>query len=136
LNGNAVSWVSKKQTTVALSSAEAEYMAISATVQEIKWISQLMEELGLNTVKPSTLYCDNQAAIAISNNDVHHARTKHIDIRHHYVRDAIKAKEIDIKWISTNNQLADIFTKPLPRQSFERLRQVLLGSGTSTEDGI
>jgi hypothetical protein len=136
VNGSVVSWVSKKQATVALSSAEAEYMAVSAAVQEVKWISQLLKELGINVKKPAQLYCDNQAAIAISNNDVHHARTKHIDIRHHYVRDAVKEKEIEIKWIRSSNQLADIFTKPLSRQPFMRLRQSLIGNTESIQSDI
>ena len=122
-----VSWVSKKQSTISLSSAEAEYMAISSTVQEIKWIRQLLNELYIcYQNEPTILNIDNQAAIAISENDVHHARTKHIDIRHHFVRESIKNKEIQLKWVNTQNQLADIFTKGLLRIRFNYLRQLLL----------
>ena len=126
LNGSVVSWVSKKQSTIALSSAEAEYMAISATMQEIKWIEQLLKELKVNTSRTAQLFCDNQAAIAISQNDVHHARTKHIDIRHHYIREAIQKKEVQLSWIRSEDQLADIFTKALPIHAFQKLRMPLL----------
>ena len=121
-----VSWVSKKQSTISLSSAEAEYMAISSTTQEIKWIRQLLNELHIcYQQEPTILNIDNQAAIAISENDVHHARTKHIDIRHHFVREAIKNKEIQLKWVSTHDQLADIFTKGLLKVRFHYLRQLI-----------
>ena len=122
-----VSWVSKKQSTVSLSSAEAEYMAISSSIQEIKWIRQLLNELYIfNQSEPSLLNIDNQAAIAISENDVHHARTKHIDIRHHFIRDSIKNKEVQLKWINTQAQLADIFTKALMTVRFSYLRNIIL----------
>ena len=100
-------------------------MVISATVQEIKWVTQLLEELEVKEVKPVELYCDNQAAIAISNNDVHHGRTKHIDIKHHYTRDTVKEKLVHLQWISNNEQLADIFTKPLSTQGFKRFREAV-----------
>jgi ribonuclease HI len=133
LNGSVVSWVSKKQATIALSSAEAEYMAISAAMQEIKWIEQLLTELNVKVTRTAQLFCDNQAAIAISQNDVHHARTKHIDIRHHYIREAIHKKEVNLSWIRSEDQLADIFTKALPRQVFQRLRIRLLVSNAQTQ---
>ena len=121
-----VSWASKKQSTVSLSSAEAEYMAISSSLQEIKWIRQLLNELYIvNQGEPSVLNIDNQAAITISQNDVDHSRTKHIDIRHHFIRDSIKNKEVQVKWISTHGQLADIFTKPLMKVRFNYLRNIL-----------
>jgi hypothetical protein len=126
INGSVVSWLSKKQPTVALSTAEAEYMAISATIQEVNWISQLLSELDLNVKSTAKLFCDNQAAIAISTNDINHSRTKHIDIRHHYIRDAIKNKQIDLAWISTDKQMADILTKPLSRIQFSKHRDTLM----------
>jgi Reverse transcriptase (RNA-dependent DNA polymerase) len=126
INGSVVSWLSKKQSTVALSTAEAEYMAISATVQEVNWIKQLLVELELPVKLPVKLLCDNQAAIQISTNDVNHSRTKHIDIRHHFVRESVKNKEVDLSWIATDKQLADILTKPLSRSRFEVLRSKLM----------
>jgi hypothetical protein len=126
INGNVVSWVSKRQQTVALSTAEAEYMAISAVLQEVKWIKQLLKELNLPLKSPIQLFCDNQAAIAISKNDVNHARTKHIDIRHHYIREATKEREVELSWIETNNQLADILTKSLSGRTFIHFRNKLM----------
>jgi hypothetical protein len=126
INGSVVGWTSKKQATVALSTAEAEYMAISATVQEVKWISQLLMELEFPMKLPIKLFSDNQAAISISTNDINHSRTKHIDIRHHYIRDAIKNKEVELSWVDTNNQVADILTKPLAISQFDTLRSKLM----------
>jgi transposase InsO family protein len=121
-----VSWVSKKQSTVSLSTAEAEYMSISSALQEMKWITQFLSEINYTQSSIPILYCDNQAAIAISKNDVNHSRTKHIDIRHHYIREAIQNHELDIKWIESEKQLADINTKALGRNTFERLRQKIM----------
>jgi ribosomal protein L12E/L44/L45/RPP1/RPP2 len=122
INKCVVSWMSKKQNTVALSTAEAEYMAISAAVQEIKWVRQLLDELSFTQSEPSLLLSDNQAAIAISENDVHHNRTKHIDIRHHFVREQIKNKVIQLKWVPSDIQLADLLTKGLSKVKFTQLR--------------
>jgi hypothetical protein len=101
-------------------------MAISSTIQEVKWISQLLLELEFPVKLPVKLLCDNQAAIAISTNDVNHNRTKHIDIRHHYIREAIKNKQVDLSWISTDKQVADILTKPLAKRQFNILREGLM----------
>jgi hypothetical protein len=126
VNDCLVSWISKKQRTVALSSAESEYMAISAALQEIKWINQLLEELTFKQQSPTKLFSDSQAAIAISGNDINHNRTKHIDIRHHFIRDAIKGKEVELEWVQTAEQEADILTKALGRIQFERLREKIM----------
>jgi ribonuclease HI len=127
INDCAVSWSSKKQPTVALSTAEAEYMAISYAVQEVKWITQVLAELNYKQKEPVILYSDNQAAIAISENDVNHSRSKHIDIRHHYVRETIKQKLIKMEWVATAEQIADIHTKPLGGTIFKELRDKVMG---------
>jgi len=133
LSGSVISWTSKRQSAVALSSCEAEYYAISAAVAEIKWIRQFLEEvlrhdkqLQQSRVVTRGLV-DNQSAMSISKNDVHHNRTKHIDIRHHFVRDAITDGIISLKYIPTEDQLADILTKGLGRVAFQRLRDQLMG---------
>ena len=126
INECVINWISKKQSTVALSTAEAEYMSISAAIQEVIWINQLMNELGFNVIKPMIVYSDNQSAIAMSNNDVHHNRTKHIDIRHHFIRDIIKQGNVTLDWISTQDQVADILTKPLVSTLFEKLRNQIM----------
>ena len=145
INGNVVSWGVKKQPTIALSTAEAEYMAISLTVQEALWIKQLLKEMKFGIYNTSTttssdmiqqlqfipqhaitLWCDNQAAISISKNDVHHHRTKHIDIRHHFVRDAVASQHVAITWIPSEKQVADILTKALGPIPFTRLRNEIV----------
>jgi hypothetical protein len=126
INGCTISWLSKKQGTVALSTAEAEYMSISSLVQELKWFHQVLTELEIPHTIPMRIYTDNQAAKAISENDLHHQRTKHIDLRHHFVRDAVAAGEVKIEWIQSENQLADVFTKGLNKQTYKRLTQSIM----------
>jgi hypothetical protein len=128
INGCIVSYSSKIQKTVSLSSAEAEYYAISVTVQELLWIGQVLRELMMDTVQLETplLWCDNRAAIAISNNDIHHDRTKHIDIRHHFIREEVNQKRLKIEWISTKEQVADIMTKPLGVAPFQEFRDKIV----------
>jgi hypothetical protein len=126
LNGNTISWLTRKQKTISLSTAEAEYMAIGEAAKEITWINQLLTEMfdisNSNKIhKEITLYGDNQAALLISKNDVYHDRTKHIDIRHHFVRECLQQGLFKIKWIATENQLADIFTKGLSSIQFNKL---------------
>lgn len=126
INNCVVHWGSKKQDTVSLSSAEAEYMSICSTVTELKWFTSLLNELQVLTNPTPILYCDNQSAIAISQNDKFHNRTKHIDIRHHFIRDAIKNKEVELKWIESKEQDADILTKSLAKPIFEKLRSRIM----------
>ena len=126
INDCLVNWVSKKQSTVSLSSAEAEYMSISTTIQEMKWIRSLLNELNILSDDVPILFYDNQSAIAISENDKFHNRTKHIDIRHHYIRETIKNKEVELKWIESEEQDADILTKSLAKPLFEKLRSRIM----------
>jgi hypothetical protein len=126
INGNLIDWQSKKQSTVALSSTEAEYMAISEVTKEIMWLRSILAELHISVVTPTVIYVDNQSAIKISENDISHARTKHIDIRHHFIRDTINSGVIKLQWISTNDQLADIFTKALPIPRYTSIRDRLV----------
>ena len=116
VGGNVVDWLCNKQQTPALSSCEAEYIATGATVQSMMWINSLLQEMGLRTVleeMPLRVHNDNQSAIAICKNDVLHDRVRHIDIKHHFIRDLIENKNLTIDWIPTADQVADIFTKPL-----------------------
>jgi hypothetical protein len=112
-----VSWSSKKQTFVALSTAEAEYVAAGQCCAQLLWMRQTLRNLGYNLSKVPLL-CDNESAIRLVDNPVKHSRTKHIDIRHHFLRDPQQRGDIDIYHISTENQLADIFTKPLDEKRF------------------
>ncbi|KAL0332223.1 UNVERIFIED_CONTAM: Retrovirus-related Pol polyprotein from transposon TNT 1-94 [Sesamum calycinum] len=115
------SWASKKQATVAQSSAEAEYIAAAATSNHAIWLRRILEDIGEKQEEPTTIYCDNKSAIAITKNPVQHSRTKHIDIKYHSLRETTRG-EIELKYCSTEEQLADIFTKALPRNKFEELR--------------
>ena len=127
LHGSAIAWVSKKQATVALSTAEAEYMAMSVALQEVKWLLQLLEELGVVVAMPVPMFSDNQAAISLSSaSAVPHARTKHIDLRHHFVRESVRAGQLAIRWIAGSDQMADVMTKGLSKQQHKKLTDKIM----------
>jgi hypothetical protein len=126
LNGDPVSWSSKKQRVVALSTCEAELYAESAAIQEVLWLRGLMEELGLHTLTGSTVYGDNQSTIAVSENGVKGERTKHVDVKYHFVTEAVERGVITLRWVPTAQQQADIFTKALAAPIFRQLRQQLM----------
>jgi hypothetical protein len=130
IGNNTVSWATKKQTTVALSTAEAEYMAIAAVLQEVIWIKSILcEILGQNSVSQTpTVYTDNQAARSISRDDAFHQRTKHIDIKHHFIRQHVRDGTALVIWTPSNKQTADILTKPLGSVKFLLFQQALLNS--------
>jgi len=113
--GAAISWRSLKQRTVALSSTEAEYMALSETTKEAIYLKTTLSELGFNELTDINIFCDNRGAISLAENPVMHTRTKHIDIRHHFVRQAIKEKKLRLEHVPTADMTADIFTKALPK---------------------
>jgi hypothetical protein len=112
--GGPISWSSKKQATVSLSSMEAEYMAMTHATREAIWLRALLTEIGVPQHAPTVLHVDNQAALAFSQNRDFHMRTKHIAIRHYFCRDAVKNGDIAPQYIHTDRNLADLFTKALP----------------------
>lgn len=118
LSGGAISWRSTKQKIVALSSTEAEYIALAATVQEAIWLTQLSEELGVKSKDPITIFCDNQSAIQLSESDGYRQRSKHIDIRYHFIRNVIKEGKIKIVYINTKENVADSLTKAVTSEKF------------------
>lgn len=120
-----VSWSSKKQAVVALSSTEAEYIAAVTAGQEILWMRELMQELHFDVGAPSRLMMDNQSAMATIQNPEHHGRMKHVEIRHHWIRDEVRRKTIEVQYIPTEQMTADILTKALPRVLVERHRLAL-----------
>ena len=126
MNDNLISWATKKQSTVALSSCEAEYMAISEVVKEIMWMRILLTELEIRVETPTIIYVDNQAAIKISEHDSAHDRTKHIAIRHYFIRDCIDDGSVKLEWVRSEDQLADILTKPLTPATFISIRDRLI----------
>ncbi|WJX48053.1 hypothetical protein P8452_34667 [Trifolium repens] len=121
LGTNLISWFSKKQNCVALSTAEAEYVAAGSSCSQLVWMKQMLKEYDVEQ-DALTLYCDNMSAINISKNPVQHSKTKHIDIRHHYIRDLVENKIVVLEHVGTKEQIADIFTKALDAVQFENLR--------------
>ena len=131
MNGAAVSWRSQKQTCVALSTAEAEYIALAAAAQEATWMRKLMKDFHESQAEPVTIYEDNQSAICIANNPQSHHKTKHVDIKYHYVRDKVQDVTIKVQYCPTNDMIADILTKGLTHDRFTRLRAL---SGVKQSD--
>ena len=129
--GGPVSWTSKTQPTVALSTTEAEYMAAAAAAQEAIWIRTILNELGFKQHRPTIIFEDNQGCIKLTENGVSHGRTKHIDIRHHYVREQVARNSIKFKYLQTDKMVADMLTKPLSPPAFIKLRAKLLGHASS-----
>ena len=121
-----ISWQSRSQTTVALSSMEAEYMAACAATQESLWLAMLMEQMNIEISRPIKLREDNQACIAFSKNPGDHKRSKHIDCRYHFVRERVESGDVILEWIATSDQVADIFTKALDPAPFLELRKRLI----------
>lgn len=122
LGNSPVSWKTKLQETVSLSSAEAEYRAMQYTVRELKWIKALLLSLGIDHSAPISLHCDNKAAIHIAANPVFHERTKQVENDCHFVRDAVKDGTIATRHVATEKQLADILTKSLGAKEFASFR--------------
>jgi len=125
LGQSPVSWSSKKQAYVTLSSTEAEYVSAAYASQEVIWIRQLLDDLGLPATHPISLYEDNQGCIKLAASEKINARTKHIDVRHHHLPDLVDRDVINFVYCETNNMVADALTKPLPRPKFEELRSAM-----------
>jgi histone deacetylase 1/2 len=123
--GNLVAWSARKQATVSRSSTEAEYKAVANATAEVIWIEALLKELGVRQQSPPVLWCDNIGATYLSSNPVFHARTKHIEIDFHFVRERVAQKLLQVRFVSSKDQLADIFTKPLPLPLFEECKRNL-----------
>jgi hypothetical protein len=126
VNGDPISWASKKQRTVAQSTCEAELYAEAAAIQEVLWLRGLLSELGLHVQTGSVIHGDNQSTIAISKNGIKGERTKHVDVKYHFITETVEAGSVKLKWIPTTQQQADIFTKALPAPVFEHFRKALM----------
>ncbi|KAK9049437.1 hypothetical protein SSX86_031595 [Deinandra increscens subsp. villosa] len=125
LGGNLVSWSAKKQPIVARSSCESEYRAMANTAAEIIWVTHLLQELHALPPDRPTLLCDNQSALFLTQNPVAHKRAKHIELDYHFVRELVASGKLVTKFIPTKLQVADIFTKSLPRPQFKNFRRSL-----------
>ena len=121
LNGGPIAWKSRMQSVIALSSCEAEYLALTETVKEVMWQQQNLRELGIHIETPVTIHADNKAALALAKNPINHQRTKHIDIRHHFLRGIINEKKIGLAYIPSKANAADILTKAATVDTFRRL---------------
>lgn len=119
--GNIVSWSSRKQSIVALSTTEAEYVAASSAACEALWFTKIINDLGHHLSEPVKLYEDNQACIFMTRNP-ETKRTKHIDVRYHFLRECVWSGKLSLEYVSTTDQLADILTKQLPSSTFEGFR--------------
>ncbi|KAL3746544.1 hypothetical protein ACJRO7_015497 [Eucalyptus globulus] len=125
LGSNLLSWSAKKQPTVSRSSTEAEYRALASTTAELTWISFVLQDIGISLQSPTSLFCDNRSSISLTANPILHARTKHIEVDFHFVREKVSSGSIRVQYISTHLQLADIFTKSLSRLAHVTLRTKL-----------
>ena len=125
LGSAAISWSSKKQPTVALSSTEAEYRGAAMAACEVAWLRKLLADMGQSVHAAVVIHCDNISSIMLANNPVYHARTKHIEVHYHFVREKVLAGEIDLVYVSTEEQVADIFTKALGTEKLRRFRSFL-----------
>ena len=124
VGANLVAWISKKENFVSLSTAEAEYIAAGSCCSQLLWMKKVLTDYGISQ-DTMVVYYDNSNVIDISKNLVQHSKTKHIEIRYHFIRDLIEREIVCLEYIPTERQNADIFTKPLDRSKFETLRQVI-----------
>ena len=114
-----------KQKSVAFSSAKVEYMAASQASCEAIWLRKLLVGLFGRELRPTVIYCDNQSCIKLSENPVFHDRSKHIEIRYHFIRDWVQRGAVQLAYVSTDDQVADILTKSLPKGKHERFRDLM-----------
>ena len=124
LSGAAISWRSKKQTCVALSTAEAEYMALASAAQEAMWLQQLTTELTNEPTGATVIFEDNQSAISMAKNPQFHGRAKHIAIKYHFIREQVNNGVVELRYCRTNEMIADMFTKGLHKDQLVRLRHM------------
>ena len=135
-NGPAISWKSKRQATVALSSCESEYVALTHAAQEALYLSQLIQDFNpaklfrptmIKHSGPVQIHADNQGAIRLSRNPIHHTRSKHYDIKYHFIRDSIHTKKIDTVYVPSEENIADLMTKPFTKVKIRKFHLLLFG---------
>ena len=119
--GGPISWESKRQETVALSTVESEYMAFTRATTQALWTIKFFAEIGLPVTKPITIFADNNGSISNSINNKNYRQTKHINVKFHFVKEHTKKGEIIFTYIPSSDNLADLFTKPLPHETIKRL---------------
>ena len=119
IGDTAFTWMSKKQPIVTLSTCEAEYIAATSCVCHATWLRNLLKELSMQQEEPTSICVDNKSVIAFAKNPVFHDRSKHIDTRYHYIKECIARKQVHIEYVKTQDQVADIFTKPLKGEDYQ-----------------
>ena len=125
MGSGAISWASKKQPIVALSTAEAEHVAATTAAWQAVWLRRVLRYLCHEQEQGTTIYCDNSSTIALSKNSVFHKRTKHIDTKFHFIRELVNNGEIVLQHRKTEEKVADILKKPLGKKSFDHFRKFL-----------
>ena len=124
LGSAVISWFSRKQTSVALSS-EAEYIAACMAARDAVWLRKLLAGLFGHMLEPTVIRCNNQSCVRMSVNPIHHDTTKHMEMRYHYVRDMVQRHAVELQFVPTDEQVANMLTKPLVRGKFEGFRKML-----------
>eukprot|EP00253_Pinus_taeda_P016330 PITA_16330 len=120
-----VSWFNKKQSSISLSTTEVEYVAATSCCIQLLWMMQTLQDIHITCTPPISILCDNTSAISISKNPVMHSKTKHIPIKYHFLREQVLEQKVTLEYVPSKEQVPDIFTKPLPSETFEYLRQKL-----------
>ncbi|KAM1014252.1 hypothetical protein TB2_044093 [Malus domestica] len=137
LGSNLISWCAKKQTTVARSSTEAEYRSLAHTAAELTWVCKVLKDFGFSLSATPTLWCDNISAISLASNPIFHARTKHVEIDYHYIRELVLANLVRVQYVCSQDQIADIHTKSLSKSRFQFLQSKLsLGTLSRSKFGL
>jgi hypothetical protein len=125
LGGGAISWSSKRQSVIALSSTEAEYISLANATREAIWLRNLLGEITTPIPTPTPMFCDSQGAKSLAKDNTNHPRTKHIDVQYHYTQEAVESRKITVIHVSTEDMIADILTKPLARDKFSKFCKML-----------
>ena len=125
MGAGAISWSSKKQHVVALSSTKAEYIAQMHAAKEALWLCSFLRELHSTPDDPLILNCNNQGAIALAKDNKFHTRTKHIDVHYHFIHEAVEDGKVTVQYIPTRDNISNIFTKPLAKAKFQELAELL-----------
>jgi hypothetical protein len=120
-----ISWCSRKKNFVALTIAKAEYIALSVAIYEGMWLHKILTDLFDHEMDPTTIHCDNQSCVKLSENHVFHDRSKHIEIKYHYIRDMVQRKTVHVQYLPTHEKIENIFTKPLAKTKFEYFHERL-----------
>ena len=131
MNGACLTWSSKKQSTVALSTTEAEYIALTHAAKQLTWIWRLLNEIGLEQRDPTAIRCDNLSTITITRDVTYHARTKHINIYYHYICKKVASNEASLTYVASKDNIADIMMKAIPPENHNELKELL---GITKED--